>query len=69
MDKAMDSIRKMADRVNSTMQTMQNKPNNVEIEFGIKLDAEFGAVVAKVTAEAAMKIKMSWNQHQSSYKN
>lgn len=62
MDRAMGTVRKMADRINSTMQTIQNKPDHIEMEFGIKLDAEFGAIVAKVTAEASMKIKMSWDQ-------
>jgi uncharacterized FlaG/YvyC family protein len=62
LDKAMETVRKIADKVNDTMQMIQNKPNHIETEFGIKLDAEFGAIVAKVTAEASMKVKMSWDQ-------
>jgi hypothetical protein len=61
MEKAMDTIRKMADKVNSNIQTIQNKPSSIEMEFGIKFDAEVGAIVAKVTAEASMTVKLVWN--------
>jgi hypothetical protein len=60
MDKAMDTIHKMADKVNNTIQMLENRPDHVEMEFGIKFDAEIGAIVAKVTTEASMTIKMVW---------
>jgi len=58
IDKAMDTIHKTADKVNTTIQMIENRPNHVEMEFGIKFDAEIGAIVAKVTTEASMTIKM-----------
>lgn len=65
IDKAMQTIHKMANKVNSTIQIIENKPSRLEMEFGIKFDAEIGAIVAKVTAESSMTIKMVWDQNQS----
>lgn len=55
----------MAQRVHSTVQTMENKPKNIEVEFGIKFDAEVGVIVAKVTAGASMTVKMIWEQEKT----
>jgi hypothetical protein len=49
MNKAMNTIKNMAERIQSTVQTIVNRPKNVEIEFGIKFDAEFGVIIAKAT--------------------
>jgi len=65
IDKAMGTIQKMADKVNNRIQTIENKPSRLEMEFGIKFDAEIGAIVAKVTTEASMTIKMVWDQNRS----
>jgi hypothetical protein len=61
VNKAMDTIKNMAQRVHSTVETLDNRPKNVEVEFGIKFDAEVGVIVAKVTAEASMTVKLSWD--------
>lgn len=37
------------------------KPSVIEVELGIKLSAEFGAVIAKSTGEAHFSIKLQWN--------
>ncbi|MFE2032629.1 CU044_2847 family protein [Streptomyces scopuliridis] len=37
------------------------KPDGVELEFGVKLMAEAGAVIAKTSAEGHMTVKLSWN--------
>jgi hypothetical protein len=62
IDKSMETIHKMADKVNDRIQTIKNKPSRLEMEFGIKFDAEIGAIVAKVTTEASMTIKMVWEK-------
>jgi len=36
------------------------KPNETEIEFGLKIDAAAGAVFAKAGAEATFNIKLTW---------
>jgi Trypsin-co-occurring domain 1 len=62
VNRAMNTIKNMAERVHSTVETLNNRPKSVEVEFGVKFDAEVGAIVAKVTAEASMTVKMIWEQ-------
>jgi hypothetical protein len=66
VNKAMDTIKNMAQRVHSTVQTIENRPSNVEVEFGLKFDAEVGVIVAKVTAEASMTVGLSWENEKTS---
>ena len=37
-------------------------PENVEIEFGIKINAAAGAVIAKTSAEAHLIVRLSWSR-------
>jgi hypothetical protein len=59
--KAMDTIKSMAERVNSTVDNIDKRPTRIEIEFGIRFDAEVGVIVAKATIGANMIVKLSWN--------
>ncbi|HMM99691.1 MAG TPA: CU044_2847 family protein [Anaerolineales bacterium] len=65
MNVTMGVIRAMADRVSKTIETIEDKtrPDEMEIEFSIKLDVEGGAVVpmvAKTTAGGQFNIKFKW---------
>jgi signal transduction histidine kinase len=62
IERAMKSMRGMAKR---TMQTIReipltDRPNSLTVAFGLKLDAEAGAVVAKAGAEATINVTMTW---------
>ncbi|NDU71622.1 hypothetical protein GWI34_03130 [Actinomadura sp. DSM 109109] len=37
-------------------------PDGIELEFGVKLNAAAGAVIAKTTVEGHLKVKMTWGQ-------
>ena len=37
-------------------------PDEREVEFGVKLNAELGAVVAKTSADAHFTIKLAWRR-------
>ncbi|NES23414.1 MAG: hypothetical protein F6K41_31980 [Symploca sp. SIO3E6] len=65
VDKAMGTIRAMAKRTIATLDTLSNKPNQVELEFGIKFNAEADALIAKTGTEANIKVKMVWNRDSS----
>lgn len=58
---AMRTIRLMANRTIATLDTMANKPSQVEVEFAIKLDAKAGALLASAGAEGSLKVKLVWN--------
>jgi hypothetical protein len=62
VETAMFTMRLMAARAVETIKKIKvsERPDKVEMEFGLKLDAEAGALVAKAGAEAAIKVTMTW---------
>ena len=64
LDKAMSTIRQMGHRVSETVKSINvaDRPNKVELEFGLKLDAEAGAYIAKASTEASFKVTLTWEQ-------
>lgn len=60
VDQAMYTIKEMAERVTETMQSIAMKPQAVEVAFGLKLNAETGAMIAKAGVEASINVKMTW---------
>ena len=67
LNMAMGTVRSMAYRVSKTMETMDAKvrPNEAEIEFGVNLDMEVGAWLAKTGAGAQITVKLKWNVEQA----
>ena len=63
INKAMNTISQMAQRTIAAIDTVANKPSEVEVEFGIKLDVESGALIAKTGAEASLTVKMVWKRN------
>ena len=60
LDKAMVTIQGMAKRTIAAAKDLSDPPDAIEVEFGIKLDAEAGAMVAKAGTEASINVKMVW---------
>lgn len=65
MNITMGVIRTMADRVSKTIETIEDKtrPDEMEIEFSLKLDIEGGTVIpmiAKTTAGGQFNIRFKW---------
>ena len=63
---AMGNIRAMARHVAQTMNQLEDKarPDEVEVEFGINLDAEAGALLAKASSGAQLKVALKWSIEQ-----
>jgi len=60
LDQAMQTIRGMAQRVAATVQDLTTRPQSVEVAFGLKLNAEAGALIAKTGGEASLNVKLTW---------
>ncbi len=60
IDQAMDTIQGMAAKTIAAAKAIAEPPDAIEVEFGIKLDAEVGAMVAKAGTEASITVKMVW---------
>ena len=60
LDSAMNSIQQMARRVSTTVNDLTERPDQVKVEFGIKLDGEVGALIAKTGIEASINVTITW---------
>jgi NTP-dependent ternary system trypsin peptidase co-occuring protein len=62
--KGMDLIRTCAEQVTSAVETLSKaaQPAEIEVEFGIKLAGEMGALIAKESAEAHLQVTLKWKR-------
>jgi Trypsin-co-occurring domain 1 len=61
LDSAMASIRQMSERVTLATKGLAQRPDEVEVEFGLKLDAAGGALLARAGVEAHLTVTLKWN--------
>ncbi len=59
-DDALEGIHTAAESALRIFRDGRLKPDTVEIEFGVRLTAEAGAVIAKSTLEGHLVVKLSW---------
>lgn len=57
---ALGEIRHAASVALRQFQTMAEQPDEVQIEFGVKLTAQAGAVIAKTGLEGHLKVQLTW---------
>ncbi|HOE44966.1 CU044_2847 family protein [Methanothrix soehngenii] len=60
---AMNTIYNTARQVTDTIDALEVKPSSVDVEFGVTLKGESGALIAKAGVEAAFRVKITWTQH------
>lgn len=65
LDAAMASIHEIAGRITTTINDLARKPEEAEVEFGLKLDAEAGALIAKTRMEAHIVVTLKWSRDKS----
>jgi hypothetical protein len=57
---ALEGVRAAAQSALRVFRDGSLRPDSVEIEFGVKLTAEAGALIAKSTVEGHLVVKLSW---------
>ncbi|MDQ3933899.1 MAG: hypothetical protein M3340_04630 [Actinomycetota bacterium] len=62
LDNAMGTIRGVAAKTKAGIDSIVDKPDEVEVSFGITLTAEAGALVAKVGGEATLQVTLAWSE-------
>lgn len=62
LDVAMGTVRQMAQRTSSLRETLPDEFTKVKLEFGVKLDAEAGALVSQVDSEANINVTLTWER-------
>ncbi|WP_460065229.1 CU044_2847 family protein [Streptomyces sp. YKOK-I1] len=58
---ALEGVRAAAESALRVFRDGTLRPDAVEIEFGVKLSAETGAIIAKGTAEGHLVVKLAWS--------
>ncbi|WP_433467392.1 CU044_2847 family protein [Spirillospora sp. CA-128828] len=59
---AFQNVRDAAEAALASLRGGALNPDTVELEFGVKLNAAAGAVIAKTSVEGHLKVKMTWGQ-------
>jgi hypothetical protein len=59
---ALEKIKPAAIAIISKLRDVSDPPDQIGVEFGIKLNANAGAVIASAGVEANYKVTLSWNR-------
>ena len=65
-ERALDSVKPMANVMVSKLRDLVDPPDEIEVEFGLNLSAEVGAVVATAGAEANYSVTLTWKRASTS---
>lgn len=60
-ERAIANVRDAATAALAQFQEMTRKPDDVEIKFGVKLDAKMGAVIAQTGLQGQLEVKLTWH--------
>ncbi|WP_280403990.1 CU044_2847 family protein [Nocardia brasiliensis] len=60
-EEALVDVRAAAERALAVFTEGPLNPDGLEIEFGVRLNAEAGAVIAKTAVEGHLSVKLIWN--------
>ena len=58
---AIETVRPVAEILMRKLKDMAS-PQEIEVEFGIKVNAEAGAIISSVSAEANFRVSLKWVQ-------
>jgi hypothetical protein len=58
----LDTIRVCANGMIDTIQGLASQPSGASLDFGIKIDGEAGAMIAKSIGDGQFKVSLSWRQ-------
>jgi Trypsin-co-occurring domain 1 len=59
---ALDGVRSASEALLARLLSLAQPPDEISVEFGVKLNAESGAVIAKAAAEANFAISLKWKR-------
>jgi hypothetical protein len=64
-ESALDKIKPAAGAIIAKLRGLADPPDEIEVEFGLTLNAEAGAFVAAAGAEANYTVKLTWKREAS----
>lgn len=60
IENALKAITWISEKARDTLHAAHHKPNEAEIEFGIKIGTKAGIIVAQADSEFHIKVKLVW---------
>ena len=62
LEAALEGVRSAADITLRTLREFAREPDELEVQFGIRMNAQAGAVIAKTEAEGHLQVRLSWTR-------
>ena len=66
MESALDTVRTTAEVVIDRLTSLERAPDEVEVEFGIQMNAKIGAVIASTEAQGHLRVTIKWQAKSTS---
>lgn len=57
-------IKGFSDNIAEAIEDSRMRPDELELEFGIKFAADAGIIISSISSEANLTVKMKWNKEQ-----
>jgi Trypsin-co-occurring domain 1 len=61
-ESALERIRPASNAIIASLRTLSDAPDEVAVEFGLKMSAEAGAIIAAAGAEANYRVMLTWKR-------
>ena len=61
-DDALEKIQTATENAIMKLRNLTQKPDEITMEFGFNFSAEFGAIIAKASADANYKVTLNWKR-------
>jgi len=61
-EKALDKVRPIASALIDTFRNIGDPPDEIQVEFGLKMHTEAGAIIAATGVEANYKVMLTWRR-------
>lgn len=68
-EEALEKVKPAASSIIKKIRALQDQPDEIEVEFGLKLSADAGAVVASAGVDANYKVTLKWKGTDEHKKN
>ena len=65
-ERALVEVRNAASAALGQFRAMAERPDEVEIKFGVKVDVQAGAIIAKTGLQGQFEVKLKWIREKSS---
>ena len=61
-EEALERVKPAAGAIIKKLKELSDAPDEVEVEFGLKMSAQAGAVIAVASVEANYRVKLRWTR-------